>query len=155
MSPLKLIFSSLLFLNGIASFAQHCPWDASSIMIFKIKTQTNDLKSIDNLKLTVTDSLGHPYFVSYYIENKKQIFPLVAFQNQIDSKCDGISREEMWAYRCYWFADNSYVIVTSEYNFKYGGLLLTIEDIDGEENGGNFKTLVHKIDSKNSYSLCT
>jgi hypothetical protein len=35
------------------------------------------------------------------------------------------------------------------------GFLLTVEDVDGEENGGNFKTLVHKIDSKNSYSLCT
>jgi hypothetical protein len=135
--------------------AQHCPWDGADIMVICIKASPSDTVSINNLKVTVTDSTGNPCFYPYFFNGKEDSVRMIAFQNVIDPDCIPNRIPKTKDIRCYWFAKSNYVIASACYMFGVKGIQIIIEDIDGDANGGFFEKKVVPLDKQFAYHLCT
>jgi hypothetical protein len=135
--------------------AQHCRWDALDIIVFSVVAHPDDSLSINNLKFFISDSINKPYNISYYINGKEISKPLIAFQNRYDLNCNVKKIHDPHDVRSYWFAKNNYVLVAASVNFKKGNLFITIEDVDGESNGGNFEKYTFSPEPNWSFPLCS
>lgn len=135
--------------------AQHCRWDGTDVMVFAIKSNVDDTLSINNLKVTVTDSLGNPLFANYLIDGNKKTIQLTVFQNRIEPDFNVKKIHDPYDVRCFWFAKNNYVLVSSFVELRNKNMQIIIEDIDGKENGGTFAKYSFSPDLKMTYPLCS
>jgi hypothetical protein len=134
-----LIFAGLLFAGGLS--AQHCPFDATGIIVVNIHSSSNTA-NVANLEVILLDSLGKE--VGEFWRNPDK----TTYHGPID--CN--HRAEVTKMR-FPFAKDNYVFV-GVIDLLNKPHTIKIEDTDGPSNGGNFKTLVIKPESKDMYSLC-
>lgn len=115
--------------------AQHCPYDGSYIAGIRAISAI-DTSIISNLKITKYDVNGDS---------------LSFWPNGGLDRTDKLLPPGKRPLR-FWFAKNNYVLVSG--HFSEGGKI-KIEDIDGDENGGHFETIIIDLDTKDIYPLCT
>ena len=143
----------------LISFAQignaiHCGFDFTSYFVVH-PHEDGKSKTIDKLRISITNSEGSDVInlnnsLSWNNGNK----PLVFSRNyKIDSnnKRIPITENGKWFY---YFAEDHYLLSIAN-TFPAEQYYIKIEDIDGEENDGNFKTQIIPLASYNMYVLCT
>nr|WP_317632180.1 hypothetical protein [uncultured Flavobacterium sp.] len=155
---MKRLFYGLLMLPAM-SFAQigntmHCGFDFTSYFVVH-PHEDGKSKTIDGLRISISDESGKDIvnmnnFLSWQNGNK----PLVFSRNyKIDNnnKRIPITEDGKWFY---YFADDHYLLSISN-TFPAESYFLKIEDVDGEQNGGIFKTQIIPLASYNMYVLCS
>jgi hypothetical protein len=141
MNPMTrfLIFAGLLFAGGLS--AQHCPFDATGIIVVNIHC-SSDTANITNLEVILMDSLGK--VVGEFWRNPDKI----TYHGPID--CN--HRADVTRMR-FPFAKDNYVFVGA-INLLNKPHTISIRDIDGKKNGGNFASVLVKLTKSEVYSLC-
>jgi hypothetical protein len=143
-------FYFLLLLVSVPSQAQidmqiHCGYDFSSYLVVEVKEEGKQ-EVIKNLKITLIDSLGNEAInknnsLSWINTNQ----PLKFTENY------QLASSERWFFP---FAKESYLLSITN-TFPADNYQLKIEDIDGKENGGHYKTEIIQLYSFNMYVLCS
>lgn len=126
-----------------ASHAQHCPWDLSSIMIVDVR-ESKTGKTINGLKITVTDSKGNPYENESYGENG--INELVFTQNM-----DKIIQKRS-SFNQFPLCNGCYILIVSRKGELYDKFIM-IKDTTIKKKQ-HFETKIVKIKPENTQSLC-
>jgi hypothetical protein len=147
----SIILFGLLF--PLSSWAQHCRWDGSQIIVFEIKTSPADTQSIDGLMVDVVDSVGEPYFNSCYCNGIENRVKVSVFHNQIGTQCNPLNVD------CtknvdFWFAKNNYLLVGTIDYFQKIGIQLVIEDTLKSRIGGLFESKTISLDPNYAFPLC-
>ncbi|HET6992302.1 MAG TPA: hypothetical protein VFJ43_13295 [Bacteroidia bacterium] len=155
MKLIRFIFVSLL-LFGKQVAAQHCPYDYSNIIVLNIRADSAS-GIIPGLKITFLDSADIPVMGYKFIGGKWTADTLKFWQNAakttMNHYVDNENPLEPEKIR-YWFANDNYVLVVgNEYHNQK--CKIRIEDIDGEKNGGSFRTTIVPVSSADIYPLCT
>ena len=133
--------------------AIHCGYDFTSYIVVKPhedgKTQT-----INGLKLSICDANGNEVInKDFKLSWRNNNMPLHFVRNyKIDKNNKRIDRDEEGKW-FYYFADDHYLVTVSN-TFPAEDYYLKIEDTDGEENGGHFKTYMMQLAPYNMYILC-
>jgi len=142
MNPMTrfLIFAGLLFFSGGMS-AQHCPFDATGIIVVNIHSSSNTA-NIANLEVILLDSLGKA--VGEFWRNPDK----TTYHGPID--CN--HRADVTRMR-FPFVKENYVFV-GVINLLNKPHSINIRDIDGNDNGGNFAPVLVKLTKIDMYSLC-
>ncbi|WP_177760763.1 hypothetical protein [Flavobacterium sp. I3-2] len=153
----KIIHSLLLF--PIFSFAQidvpiHCGYDFTSYFVVH-PHEDGKSKTIDNLKISIVDLDGNEVInennnLSWINSGKPLLFTRNYKINEQNKRIP-ITEEGKWFY---YFANDHYLLTVSN-TFPAENYNIKVEDVDGEENGGNFKTQFIPLASYNMYVLCT
>lgn len=155
---MKKIYSLFLLVTATASHAQigdaiHCGYDFTSYIVVKPHEDGKD-KTINGLKMSICDENGNEVInKNFKLSWKNNNQPLHFVRNyKIDvnnNRLEGFD-EGKWFY---YFADDHYLVtVTNTFNAEV--YYLKIEDTDGEENGGHFKTFTMQLAPYNMYILC-
>ncbi len=153
----KILLAVSMFLS-LQSFAQigdaiHCGYDFTSYIVVKPhedgKTQT-----INGLKMSICDQDGNEVInKDFKLSWKNNNQPLHFVRNyKIDSnnkRIEGFDGGKWF----YYFADDHYLVTVAN-TFNADDFYLKIEDTDGEENGGYFKTFMMQLAPYNMYILC-
>jgi len=162
---MKPLVKYLLLIALLTSFAnqvckaQHCAWDYYGIMVADIKAGKTDSAVIKNLKITLLDSLEKPVVKERWDAHLlKYISDTVRFwQNPDSTTIKGyIDNENPFvpARMRFWFASSNYVCVTDYSITKPRPYGIKIEDVDGNANGGRFKTITVTLSKNDFYPLC-
>lgn len=148
----------LLFVT-ISSKAQvmHCGYDFTSYFVLDVH-ESGQKEMIKNLKITVVDSTGAELInfnnlYSFRDGNKPMSF-MENYKIGDDNRrlADGATAaKERWFFP---FAKQSYLLSVAN-TFPADSFSIKIEDIDGNKNGGKFKTLLIPLHSYNMYVLCS
>jgi len=155
---MKKILYSLLLLP-FASYAQigstiHCGFDFTSYFVVH-PHEDGKSKTIDGLRISISDSEGKEVVnVNNFLSWKNGNKPLVFSRNyKIDNNNKKIDKTEdgKWFY---YFADDYYLLSITN-TFPAETYFLKVEDVDGEDNGGLFKTQIIPLASYNMYVLCS
>ena len=141
------------FLLGFISKAQHCPYDNAFISVLKI-TAAGDTATIDGLRLSLLDSnksliIDDIWNGNDFVEDTIRMWqnpPETTFTGYVDN-LNPLRPEQVR----FWFAKDNYVNL----NFHQDCYYILIEDIDGEENGGEFQDLIVPVREVAYYPLCT
>jgi hypothetical protein len=128
---------TLSFLFAFSSKSQHCIFDVYSIIVVKVHSAT-DTNNIPNLKITLINN------------NLKTNDTLFFFQNPNKLKFEHIANHKQYNFP---FAKDNYCLVCKN-NVTTENYSLKIEDIDGVNNGGEFKTAIIHIYEIDKYPLC-
>lgn len=154
---MKFLSLLLLALLGMSSLpAQHCPYDGVYILVVDVHAVA-DSQTIPQLRLTLWDSLGRPAMRSYWVPEQLQwredtlafwINPPSSSPKGGIDPLDFLQPQKTH----FWFAEDHYVLVCGS---KFEGYTLKVEDIDGLENGGSFRTAQIPLQRDDAYSLCT
>jgi len=155
---MKKILFSLLFFPAFA-FAQigntiHCGFDFTSYLVVN-PHEDGKTNPINGLRISIANSEGEEVInannsLSWQNANK----PLVFTRNyKIDNNNKRIpnTEEGKWFY---YFANDHYLLSIAN-TFPAENYFIKIEDTDGNENGGEYKTQLIPIASYNMYVLCT
>lgn len=135
----------------------HCGYDFTSYLVLDVH-EAGKKENIKNLKITVVDSLGRDvinFNNIYSFKDANQ--PLKFYQNYRigdDNKklAEGATAtKERWFFP---FAKDNYLLSVSN-TFPADNFFIKVEDIDGKENGGKFKTAIIQLYSYNMYILCS
>ena len=155
---MKKILQALLLLPTI-SFAQmdgqiHCGYDFTSYFVVHPHEDGKN-KTIDGLKISIVDLDGNEAIntnnsLSWINSGKPLIFTR-NYKIDNNNKRIPITEDGKWFY---YFANDHYLLTVSN-TFTAENFMLKIEDVDGEENGGHFKTQLIPLASYNMYILCT
>ena len=147
----------LVSFNSQAQVAQHCGYDFTSYFVLNVH-ESGKKESIPNLKITIVNVFGIEVMnvnnIYSWTESNK---PMIFIENyKIDDEGKKISNEivpkkERWFFP---FAKDSYLLSIKS-TFPADDFFIKIEDIDGNENGGNFKTQTLKLNAFNMYVLCS
>jgi hypothetical protein len=149
----------LLLLSVFSAKAQvmHCGYDFTSYVVLDVH-EAGKKENIKNLKITVVDSLGRDIInVNNMYSYKNANQPLAFTSNyRIDDNnkklAEGaVATKERWFFP---FAKDNYLLSVSN-TFQADNFSIKVEDIDGKENGGKFKTLILPLHSYNMYVLCS
>lgn len=155
-------FYFLLFLCSLTASAQlggqmHCGYDFTSYIVLDVHEQGKK-ENIKNLRITVVDSLGRDIInVGNVYSFKNANKPLLFSSNyRIDANnkplAEGATTEkERWFFP---FAKDNYLLSVAN-TFPANNFSIKVEDIDGEDNGGKFKTVLLPLYSYNMYILCS
>ena len=154
-------FFIILFFIALSVSAQqnvmHCGYDFTSYVVLDVH-EAGKKENVRNLKVTIVDSLGRALInVNNAYSWKNANEPLTfTFNYKIgdDNKRlpDGFTAtKERWFFP---FAKDNYLLSVSN-TFPADNLKFKIEDIDGKENGGKFKTVILPLYSYNMYVLCS
>lgn len=148
----------LLFFT-VSSQAQvmHCGYDFTSYFVLDVHEAGNK-DMIKNLKITVVDSTGRELIninnlYSFRDGNRPMRF-MENYRIGDDNKklAEGATAvKERWFFP---FAKQSYLLSVAN-TFPADSFGIKIEDIDGKENGGKFKTVIMPLRSYNMYVLCS
>lgn len=148
-----------LFLVTASMKAQviHCGYDFTSYFVLDVH-EAGSKEMIKNLKITVVDSTGTELInfnnlYSFRDGNKPMRF-MENYRIGDDNRklAEGATAaKERWFFP---FAKQSYLLSVSN-TFPADSFSIKIEDIDGKENGGKFKTLIVPLHSYNMYVLCS
>ena len=150
---MKKLFLFLALISLSPSFAQHCPYCGRFIQVLK-PVAPGDSMAISGLKITITDSLGAPIQSEAWRDGRWQDKPLMMWQNPSFTTFKGLidNNNPLEAEKVrFWFAEDNYVID----RLLMGSYWIVIEDVDGPQNGGEFKTLKIPIEEIQSFPLCT
>nr|WP_297309908.1 hypothetical protein [uncultured Flavobacterium sp.] len=152
----KILFSILLF--PFYSFSQidvpiHCGFDFTSYFVV-YPHEDGKSKTIDGLKISIVDLEGNEVIntnnsLSWINANKPLVFTRNYKINEQNKRIP-ITENGKWFY---YFADDHYLLTISN-TFPAENYMLKVEDIDGDENEGNFKTEFVPLASYNMYVLC-
>lgn len=152
-------FAIILFVVGFSASAQvmHCGYDFTSYIVLDVHEQGKK-ENIKGLKITIVDSLGNNIINInnvYSFKNANQ--PMVFTMNyKIDDNnkrlADGaIATKERYFFP---FAKDNYLLSVAN-TFNADRFMVKIEDVDGPENGGKFKTVMQPLYNFNMYILCS
>jgi len=154
---MKHLLFLLIFLafSDILLNAQHCPYDAEGLIVINIHAK-GDTSIIPALSITLLDSLGHTIMTpewdfSKYLSDTLKFWQNPAkttFKGKID--CNNPVDPTKVSFP---FANNNYVLMCPVC-FRAGKYKLKIEDIDREENGGHFDTIILQLKNEDIYPLC-
>ncbi|WP_129583085.1 hypothetical protein [Flavobacterium cyanobacteriorum] len=135
----------------------HCGYDFTSYIVLDVH-EAGKKENIKNLRITVIDSLGREVLninnlYSFTNANKPLVFSS-NYRIGDDNKHlpEGtIAKKERWFFP---FAKDNYLLSVAN-TFPADNFRIKIEDIDGKENGGKFKTATIPLYSYNMYILCS
>ena len=123
----------------------HCGYDFSSYIVLEAK-ENGKQESIKNLRVTLIDSLGNEAInvnnSLSWIQNNQ---PLKFVENY------QLPNSDKWYFP---FAKDSYLLSITN-TFPADTFQIKIEDVDGKENGGKYKTEIIQLYSFNMYVLCS
>ncbi len=147
----------LISFSSKAQVAQHCGYDFTSYFVLNVH-ESGKKENIQGLKITVVNGLGLDLLnINNMYSWTSSGKPLVFTANyKVDDKggkitADSQVSKERWFFP---FAKDNYLLSIKN-TFPADDFSLKIEDIDGGENGGNFKTQIVKLNSFNMYVLCS
>lgn len=157
----------LLFLIALVSFsakaqlpgtnAMHCGYDFTSYIVLDVH-ENGKTEKIQNLKITVVDSTGREIINVNNMYSWNNANKPLAFSSNYRIDADGKRLEpgatvvkERWFFP---FAKDNYLISVAN-TFPADRFSIKIEDVDGAENGGKFKTFIMPLNSYNMYILCS
>ncbi len=158
MKPMR-YFILLLTLVTFSGKAQvmHCGYDFTSYVVLDVH-EAGKKENIKNLRITIVDSLGNDVVnrankYSYTNADGAMVF---TFNYKIgdDNKrlAEGATAaKERWFFP---YAKDNYLLSVSN-TFPADSFQIKIEDTDGKENGGKFKTTIIPLYSYNMYILCS
>jgi|SRR5690554_851798 len=155
MKKILLFVSILLSAHTFAQFgdAIHCGYDFTSYIVVK-PHESGKTKTINGLKISICDQNGNEVInENYKLSWKNNNQPLYFVRNyKIDAHNKPIEgfNEGKWFY---YFAEDHYLVTVSN-TFNAEEYYLKIEDTDGDENGGHFKTFLMQLAPYNMYILC-
>lgn len=145
---------TLTAVNAQIGDAIHCGYDFTSYIVVK-PHEDGKQQTIDGLKLTICDENGNEVInKDFKLSWKNNNQPLHFVRNyKIDANNKRIAKdiEGKWFY---YFAEDHYLLTVAN-TFNAEAFYLKIEDIDGEGNGGHFKTFIMQLAPYNMYILCT
>lgn len=156
-----LIIVSFLGLTAKAQLpggnAMHCGYDFTSYIVLDVH-ESGKKEDIKNLKITVVDSLGRDLInignrYSFKNANQPMAFTsnyLIGDSNQRLQPGE-VAKKERYFFP---FAKDNYLLSVAN-TFQADKFSIKIEDTDGKENGGKFKTLILPLYSYNMYVLCS
>lgn len=155
---MKKIASLFLLATAAASNAQigdaiHCGYDFTSYIVVK-PHENGKIQTINGLKMSICDQNGNEVInKDFKLSWKNNNQPLHFVRNyKIDAnnkRIEGFDQGKWF----YYFADDHYLVTVSN-TFNAEEYYLKIEDTDGEENGGHFKTFIMQLAPYNMYILC-
>lgn len=149
----------LLFAMTFSANAQqmHCGYDFTSYVVLDVH-EAGKKENIKNLKITVVDSLGNDVInvnniYSYRNANQPLSFSFNYLIGDDNKRLpEGVvPAKERWFFP---YAKDNYLLSVAN-TFPADNFAVKIEDIDGPENGGKFKTLIQPLYSFNMYILCS
>ena len=134
----------------------HCGYDFTSYIVLDVH-EAGKKENIKNLKITIADSLGRDLInINNAYSWKNTNAPLkFSFNYRIGDDNQPLpngaaATKERWFFP---FAKDNYLLSVTN-KFPADKLQFKIEDIDGKENGGKFKTLLMPLYAYNMYILC-
>lgn len=157
---MKYLLFILLLAAGAASAQQnamHCGYDFTSYVVIDAH-ENGKTHNIKNLRVTVVDSLGNDVINTnnlYSFKNANE--PMKFTFNYLIGDDNKRLPEGATAAKERWFfpyAKDNYLISVVN-NFPADSFQVKIEDVDGAENGGKFKTIIIPLYSYNMYVLCS
>lgn len=140
--------------NAQIGDAIHCGYDFTSYIVVK-PHENGKTQTINGLKMSICDENGTEVInKDFKLSWRNNNLPLHFTRNyKIDVHNKRIPREAEGKW-FYYFADDHYLVTVSN-TFNAEEYYLKIEDTDGEENGGHFKTFIMQLAPYNMYILCT
>lgn len=152
-----LYFILLISFSASAQVAQHCGYDFTSYFVVNAH-ESGHKDGVKGLKIKVVNAFGLEVlnvnnFYSWTDNNK----PLSFVANyKIDNdgnklKDNSVAEKERWFFP---FAKDSYLLSIKS-TFPADDFFIKIEDVDGAENGGDFKIQTIKLYPFNMYVLCS
>ncbi len=148
---MKYLWLFIIILITSTSNAQHCRWDGASIMVIAVQWSDSDTVSINNVSISVADSLGNPCYYPFYYYAKPDTIQVKVFQNQVANPVNPKTIKYLPDIRYFWFAGNHYVLQAPDYFFHQKGLQLII-DI----NAPNIKRrIVQPLNAEYAFLLCS
>lgn len=156
-----LILVSFLGLSAKAQLPggnpMHCGYDFTSYLVLDVH-ESGKKENIKNLKITVVDSLGRELINVnnlYSFKNANQ--PMSFTSNYLigdDNKRlepGAAAKKERYFFP---FAKDNYLLSVAN-TFQADRFAVKVEDVDGKENGGKFKTVIIPLYAYNMYVLCS
>lgn len=137
----KLIFLSFFLLHSYVGLAQHCPFDATGIIVLNIHA-IGDSTQIPGLKITVQGFDNGAGNIFWQNPTKTTL------QGNIVANDSALLKKYNFP-----FAGNNYVLVCG-YLLSKQTYNVLIEDVDGTANGGQFESKWIKLSQNNVFSLC-
>lgn len=153
--------SLLVVLISFCSQAQitqmHCGYDFTSYIVLDVH-ESGKKENIKNLKITVIDSLGRDLINVNNMYSWNKANEALRFSSNYRIGPDGkrlpegaTAAEERWFFP---FAKDNYLLSVAN-TFPADNFRIRVEDVDGQENGGKYKTVTLPLYSYNMYILCT
>lgn len=135
----------------------HCGYDFTSYVVLDVH-EAGKKENIKNLRITVVDSTGNDVInvnnvYSWKNGNQPLLFSL-NYKIGDDNKRlpeGATATKERWFFP---FAKDNYLLSVAN-TFPADSFSVKIEDTDGEQNGGKFKTVIIPLCSYNMYILCS
>ncbi len=154
---LIIVFISFSAKAQIPGSTMHCGYDFTSYVVLDVHEQ-GKTENVKNLKITIVDSLGRDLInvnnlYSWKNANKPLMFSL-NYRIGDDNKklAEGATAEkERWYFP---FAKDNYLLSVAN-TFPADNFGAKVEDIDGEDNGGSYKTTIIPLYAYNMYVLCS
>jgi hypothetical protein len=149
----------IIFLSAFTAKAQvmHCGYDFTSYIVLDVH-ESGKKENIKNLKITIVDSLGNDLInvnnvYSFKNANQALVFTSNYLIGDDNKRLEpGVTaKKERYFFP---FAKDNYLISVSN-TFKADNFSVKIQDVDGAENGGKFKTIILPLYSYNMYILCS
>lgn len=146
-----------LFTFSVKAQVMHCGYDFTSYIVLDIH-EAGKKENIKNLRVTVVDSKGNDLInVNNLYSFRNANEPLVFSLNYLigdDNKrlAEGaVAKKERYFFP---FAKDNYLLSIAN-TFPADDFSVKIQDVDGKENGGKFKTVILPLYSFNMYILCS
>jgi hypothetical protein len=158
---MKYLSIIIVLLSGVVAQAQqgamHCGYDFTSYVVLDVH-ENGKAHNIKNLRVTIVDTLGvdvvninNLYSFKNANEPLKFTFNyLIGDDNKRLAEGTAVTKER-WFFP---YAKDNYLISVVN-NFPADKFQVKIEDIDGPENGGKFKTVLLPLYAYNMYVLCS
>lgn len=147
----------ILFTFSAKAQVMHCGYDFTSYVVLDVH-EAGKTENIKNLRITVVDSTGNDVVnVNNVYSWKNGNMPLLFSSNYKigdDNKrlAEGATAaKERWFFP---FAKDNYLLSVAN-TFPADSFSVKIEDTDGDQNGGKFKTVIIPLYSYNMYILCS
>ena len=154
---MRYIVLFILFTVSAKAQVLHCGYDFTSFIVLDVH-EAGKTENIKKLRITVIDSLGNDVInINNLYSWKNGNQPLLFTMNYKigdDNKrlAEGATAtKERWFFP---FAKDNYLLSVAN-TFPADSFSIKVEDIDGEENGGKFKTTIIPLYSFNMYILCS
>jgi len=137
--------------------AMHCGYDFTSYVVLDVH-EDGKTHNIKNLRVTIVDSLGNDVvntnnLYSYKSANEPLKFTFNYLIGDDNKRLpEGVvPAKERWYFP---YAKDNYLISVVN-SFPADKFQVKIEDVDGAENGGKFKTVILPLYAYNMYVLCS
>lgn len=138
----KTIICLTLLLFFATTYSQHCPFDMKAIITLHIHPD-GSTETVRGLSVTLVDTATGKTAGRFYINPAGS-----STRRPIDNE-----HPAEYADIRFPFAGNNYILVLGN-RFNLNACLISIEDIDGNKNGGHFSPVTFFPGKKDLYSLC-